>query len=80
MSIKNTFLKLANGVLMPQFGLGTWRSEPGMVKIAVEHAIDAGYRHIDCAWVYGNEGKISIIFGDRSDRFSLSGSSTKFEE
>ena len=60
MAIRGALLRLSNGVLMPQFGLGTWQSQKGQVKQAVEDAIDAGYRHIDCAWVYGNEGNLII--------------------
>jgi len=53
-----THLTLATGCKMPIFGLGTWQSKPEEVKLAVLTAIDAGYRLIDTAYVYGNESVI----------------------
>jgi len=52
----NSTIELANGVLMPRLGLGTYKTTDGQqVRLAVESALQTGYRSIDTASLYGNE-------------------------
>jgi diketogulonate reductase-like aldo/keto reductase len=57
-------ITLANGVAMPRFGLGTYKSaEGGDVELAVTTALALGYRSIDTASLYGNEAGIGAALG-----------------
>lgn len=52
---------LSNGSRIPVIGLGTFGSDNytnEQIAQAVKYAIELGYRHIDCASVYGNEKEI----------------------
>ena len=43
---------------IPRIGFGTWDITGDAVDVVISAAIDAGYRHFDCAWVYRNEKEI----------------------
>ncbi|VEL40353.1 unnamed protein product [Protopolystoma xenopodis] len=60
-----THITLNNGIKMPVLGLGTFQSEPDQVVRAVEIAIDAGYRHIDTAFLYCNEKEIGMAVNNK---------------
>lgn len=49
-------IPLANGVEMPYFGLGVFKTHEGTeVENSVKWALESGYRHIDTAAIYMNE-------------------------
>ncbi|XP_019100484.1 PREDICTED: aldo-keto reductase family 4 member C8 [Camelina sativa] len=51
------FFELNTGAKLPSVGLGTYAMAPE----SIEHAINIGYRHIDCASIYGNEKEIGGV-------------------
>ncbi|MCX4626591.1 MULTISPECIES: aldo/keto reductase [unclassified Streptomyces] len=48
-------ITLNNGTLMPQLGFGVWQVPDAEAERVVGAALQAGYRSIDTAAVYGNE-------------------------
>ena len=55
----DTKLTLNDGQLIPQLGLGVWQTRAGATcEAAVLAALEAGYRHIDTAAMYGNEESV----------------------
>ncbi len=55
MAILQETYTLANGIMIPKLGLGTWFIEDDQAAEAVRSAVKLGYRLIDTAQAYGNE-------------------------
>ncbi len=45
-------IKLYDGRLMPQLGLGVWQASIQETELAVSKALEVGYRSIDTAAIY----------------------------
>ncbi|OWM67184.1 hypothetical protein CDL15_Pgr000636 [Punica granatum] len=58
MSGDAAFFQLNTGAKIPSVGLGTSKADLAIVGDALPKAIAAGYRHIDCARLYGNEKEV----------------------
>ncbi|XP_026845244.1 aldo-keto reductase family 1 member C15 isoform X2 [Drosophila persimilis] len=54
-------VKLNNGYEMPILGLGTYELKKTRCENAVRYALESGYRHIDTAYLYRNEGLIGKV-------------------
>jgi len=61
-SVKDNRIQLNTGQLLPKIGFGTWKLKDGTIaEHAVETALKEGYRLIDTASIYGNEGSIGRV-------------------
>ena len=57
--LADTTLPLSSGARIPQVGLGVWQTPSGAItRQAIAAALDAGYRHVDTARIYGNEADV----------------------
>ena len=59
--VPHSTVKLNNGVEIPRLGLGVYQSPPGKTtQDAVRYALECGYRLVDTARIYGNEGDVGM--------------------
>ncbi len=60
---------LPQGGQMPLLGFGTWQLKGDDAVTATAAALEVGYRHLDTATIYGNEGEVGRALADsRVDR------------
>jgi 2,5-diketo-D-gluconate reductase A len=57
-------ITLDTGAAMPQLGFGVFKVSPQETVAAVSTALEAGYRSIDTAAIYGNEGQVGQALAD----------------
>lgn len=67
-SVSKTVVLPGTGDKMPTVAYGTWTvwlAKPNEIYAGVKTAIEAGYRHIDCAWVYDNEDEVGRAVAEK---------------
>ena len=60
---------------IPLLGFGTWRLDKSNASEAVSVALQTGYRHVDCAAIYGNEKEVGNGIKDGLESIGLDRSS-----
>ncbi|XP_043471486.1 1,5-anhydro-D-fructose reductase-like [Leptopilina heterotoma] len=63
----NLKLDLPSGYEMPVLGFGTWQVAEEEIIPALDIALQAGYRHIDCAAYYQNEKAVGKVLKEWID-------------
>ncbi len=63
-AVPSPLIELPGGVLIPQLGFGTYKVTTSDAYSSVRAALDAGYRHIDTAEMYGNEAEVGKAIAD----------------
>lgn len=78
----SALVKLRNGVDMPRLGLGTHKAQGTDVINAVRWAVESGYKHIDTATIYKNEGDIAVALKDgfASDQIFITTKISPYEQ
>lgn len=62
---RNEYYILNNGIKIPKIGFGTWQAKDGEEAYSsCLNALKAGYRHIDTAFIYGNEESVGKAIKD----------------
>ena len=56
--------RLPAGGAIPLLGFGTWQLSGPTARSSVEHALSAGYRHLDTATIYRNEAEVGAGLRD----------------
>ncbi|WP_426152866.1 aldo/keto reductase [Pseudomonas sp. DC3000-4b1] len=64
MSKSVPYVTLNDDKMMPQLGLGVWKASEDQARQAVREAFEVGYRSIDTASVYENEGGVGLGLQD----------------
>lgn len=64
MTAVKDYILLSSGNKMPIIGLGTWGLVEEELRRVLDQALTLGYKHIDTAFMHGNEGTIGLVIRD----------------
>lgn len=67
-----TDFALNTGTNIPSIGFGTWKIPKDSAKETVQHALECGYRHFDCALEYGNQEEVGQALHDMIEKKRIS--------